>query len=197
VRNPKYLVLGIVFSLLPILLLGQLRDSSSTSVYLGFYRNHYHAFTEGAISIERVLPFPRLSVVGTIGLNPISRRDWILPVWRLNWMLAAEFRYYFAARRQKTMSGVFAGVLVAYDHVGYYYDGTFSPNLIAKWFSFGPTIGYQHRVGARLVVGFNFATAIYPRYSTEVHDSLGNLNYKNISGFGWQYYTFLKVGFRL
>jgi Protein of unknown function (DUF3575) len=189
-------ILSIALFLVPTLLLGQLSDSSRTTISLGLCRNHLHLFSAGSISLEHVLPSTKVSIVGSLGLNPVSRKSWKLPLWRLNWQVATELRYYFALHRKRSMTGFFAGLLVAYDHVGYYYDGSTSPNLIATWFSIGPLLGYQHAFGNRFVAGCSFATGFHPAYGTRIYDDHGTITYKYVSGFGWQYYTFLRLGYR-
>lgn len=185
------------FMVCSIHLIGQQVDSSRITLNIGLHRNHYHPFNEGAVGIERVLLPPRVTAVGSVGINPISNKGWIIPVWRLNWRAELEFRYYFALRRHRQMSGFFTGVVVAYDHVGFYYRGGFAPNLIGRWFSFGPLVGYQHRFGAHLTAGAGFMVGIYPAYTTKIYNDSGQLTYSNSSGFGWQYLSFLRIGFTL
>ncbi len=174
-----------------------MKDSSKVALQLGLYRNHYHPFSELTIAYERALKFPRISVLVAVGINPISRKDWTLPLWRFNWSVRTELHYFFAMRRGMTLSGFFAGALVSFDHAGYYFDGTTSPNLTGEWLSFGPTIGYQHRITDRILIGYNFATGITPFYITKVYDQPQQLSNRYRSGFGWQYYSFIKLGFTL
>jgi hypothetical protein len=188
--------LFLAISWLPMIGAAQLKDSSRTAIHLGILRNTVDPFSAGTISGERNV-IERVSLIASIGINPVSRKDYIVPLWRFNWHISAEGRYFFALRRKFYMSGFFTGAFLAYDHKALYFRNTSQPYLRTYWTSLGPLIGYQHAFGSRLRASWGFTTTFYRKLYSEVFDEEGHLVGRSVWPFDYTFYTYLRIGITL
>lgn len=147
--------------------------------------------------MERNL-LPRISVLASLGINPITRRRGsIFPVWQFFWHASAEARYYYALRRKYLMSGFFAGLYACYNHKGLYFNGT--RNTFAREYSssVGPLIGYQHAFGQRVRASWGFMTVFYAKEYVDYFNAQGHLVGRTVWPANYTFYTYLRIGFTL
>lgn len=181
--------------LLPLAAMGQLRDSSRTAVNVGWVNNLTYGKLDYAATIERSVA-PRISCLGSLGFNPFSRPG-NYGFWRFSWTVAAEGRYYFAARNRLLNSGAYAGAYACHDRLGYFRDHTIRPSVRSRWTSIGPTIGYQQVFFQKVQVSAGIMFLFFPRETLLLYDSQGNLRRKSFYGPDYSYNYHLSIGIRL
>jgi hypothetical protein len=179
---------------LPLGLFGQLRDSSRTCIHVGYYRDIVNTYEVATAAYERSLT-PRISANASIGINPISKSDYPIPVWRFYWSAGLELRYYFALRRQYLLSGFFFGASLRHNHLGFYFNHTSNPYLRSYWNSLGPELGYQQVIGSRLRIGGGISMGFYPRMIEEGYDAQGNPRGRIVWPHNYTYSYFFRIGF--
>lgn len=188
--------LMLLMSWLPMIGAAQLKDSSRTAIHVGILRNTVDPFTEGTASVERSI-WKRSSVLATLGINPITRKGVIHPIWQLYWHASVEVRYYYALRRRYLMSGFYVGVYACYNHKAYYYDHTWNTYMRETTLSAGPLIGYQHALGHRVRASWGFTTVFYPNQHESFYNDQGQLVGRWVWPANYTFYTYLRIGITL
>jgi hypothetical protein len=177
-RSKVFALITLAMNLVPSLARGQLvtlTDTVSTqlkpeesvlAIGLGFMDN-------SELPGDFILPIEygwnrKNSIGGALGILPFNpRKSSTSSLISLSGTL--ESRRYFALRGKRLLSGIFVGLCGQFNWARFGYSRITNVTLDVSWAGVGLTLGYQGRIGHKLLIGFKME-AIYP----------GTIQYKSV-----------------
>jgi hypothetical protein len=164
-------------------------------LHVGFVRNDYYKLNYMSFGYERQL-MPRFSLGGTFALSP-SHPTTAYYRQRIFMDFALDARYYFALRRQKSMSGFFVGLCLSHLENYHHINSLQFDQQRQYYTAIGTIIGYQHAIGEPFRLSGGIIYGYHPRTADISYDATGKVLDRFIARGDLNLSFFIRMGFTL